>query len=481
MSKIPSKTQVPDFTIISLGCPKNLVDSENMVGRLCESGYRFYHQKESCDFVILNTCGFLKSARAEARVFLRALIEQKKRGAFRFLFVAGCMVNVEKEALTEEFPEIDAWIGVCDERKITEIVSKFFPLDHAGTESKNTPLFSTSPESKFHFTEPQVFDPDCSRRRLLTPEHVVYLKIAEGCSRYCTFCAIPKIRGKFTSRSKEAILEEARKLIDRGAREIVLIAQETTFWGSDLYGKPDLFGLLSALRDIPGEFRIRLLYTYPLHFEDDLISLFAEESRRGEDCRILPYIDIPLQHCNDGILKKMNRQVTRSEMENLLEKLRTRIPNLVLRTSLIAGFPGESEKMFEELLDFTRKWKFERGGSFAFSAERGTAAAKLDNPVPEKEIQRRFQELHRVQSEIMERWENTRVHKIYEVLIDQPVYSEDRRKIKDLHYGRTFAEAPEVDPTILVNGKTPGPGAIVKCEIVHIHEGNPVAVVLGIR
>ncbi len=453
---------MPDFTIISLGCPKNMVDSENLVGRLVGAGYEFHERSDACDFILVNTCGFLQAARDEAREILDELVALKNEGQIRRIFVTGCMVNFEKERTAEEYPDVDAWIGVYDEPRIVEIVGSFFPQP------------SETEPHRFYMTPRDKMVLDDANRHLLLPQHVAYLKIADGCDRHCTYCAIPAIRGRFVSKPKEIALEEARQLLDAGTKELVLIAQETTFWGADLYGKPELASLLQSLRDLPGDFWIRLMYSYPLHFGDDLIALFAEKNGK-----ILPYIDLPLQHASDFILKRMNRQVDKADTETLLEKLRTRIDDLVLRTSLIVGFPGETDAMFEEVLAFVHRWGFQRGGVFAFSAEPGTAATKFDDPVPAKKIQERFEHLLRTMGDITDHWDAGRIGKRYDVLIDQPIYTAKGNAMDGVFWGRSYAEAPEIDPQVVVNGQKLTLGEKVPCEIVQVQEGNLIAVAVS--
>jgi len=450
---------MPDFTIISLGCPKNMVDSENLVGRLVNAGYTFHERSEKCDFVLVNTCGFLQAARDEARAILEEMIALKNARQIRRIFVTGCMVNFEKERIAQEFPDIDAWIGVCDEKSIIEIACSFF------SENMASNRFFLGPQEKIEL--------DDSHRHLLLPQHVAYLKIADGCNRHCTYCAIPSIRGRFVSKPQEVILDEARRLLDAGTKELVLIAQETTFWGTDLYGKPKLASLLESLKNLAGNFWVRLMYTYPLHFGDDLIELFAEKNGK-----ILPYIDLPLQHVNDTILKRMNRQVDRAEMEILLEKLRSRIDNLVLRTSLIVGFPGETDAMFQELLAFVHRWGFQRGGTFAFSAEPGTAAVKFIDAVSQRKIRERFEHLLRTLGDITDHWDASRIGKQCDVLIDQPIFAAPGKELDSVYWGRSYAEAPEIDPQIVVNGKNLAVGDKVTCEIVQVQDGNLIAVAL---
>ena len=241
---------MPDFTIISLGCPKNMVDSENLVGRLIKAGYQFHERSERCDFILVNTCGFLQAARDEAREVLDELVALKNDQQIKRIFVTGCLVNFEKECTAEEYPDIDAWISVADERRIVEIVGSFFPQP---PEERASSRFFITPQEKLEL--------DDSHRHLLLPQHVAYLKIADGCDRHCTYCAIPAIRGRFVSKPKEIILDEAKQLLEAGTKELVLIAQETTFWGTDLYGKPMLASLLESLKELPGDFWIRLMYT----------------------------------------------------------------------------------------------------------------------------------------------------------------------------------------------------------------------------
>jgi ribosomal protein S12 methylthiotransferase len=322
------------------------------------------------------------------------------------------------EALVAEFPDVDEWFGI--------------------------------PPASEH----------SAPRQLLTEKHVAYLRIADGCSRRCAFCAIPNIRGHFRSVPEETVIQEARNLAESGVKELVVIAQETTFWGSDLYGKPRLTHLLEKLEKIDGIRWIRLMYAYPQYFEDDLIGLFAAGGK------LLPYIDIPLQHANDEMLKQMNRRVTKSETERLLEKLRTRIPQLVLRTSFIVGFPGETDTMFQELLRFADRWKFERAGVFRFSAERGTPAAQFTPKVPTKTMDRRFEQLYQTCEKYSTAWANQQKGKIITVQIDGNYVDEYGRKEAQLFIGRTVADAPDIDPVVYVTGLQLAPGSLIECEIL---------------
>ena len=395
------------------------MDSEQYVFALKQAGLEFRTEVEDSELVVLNTCGFLRSARNEAREYIRALIDLKKQGIIRRIAVRGCMPAIESTAsLAAEFPEVDDWHGI--------------PLP----EELSVP------------------------RHILTEKHVAYLRIADGCNRRCTFCTIPAIRGKFRSVPEETVIQEARLLADSGVKELVVIAQETTFWGSDLYGKTQLAALLRKLENIDGIRWIRLMYAYPQFFEDDLIDLFASAGK------LLPYIDIPLQHANDEMLRRMNRRVTKQETEELLKKLRTRIENLVLRTSFIVGFPGETDAMFQELLRFADRWQFERAGVFRFSAEQGASAAGFTPKVPAKTIDRRFDQLYKICEKHSTAWANRQKGKILEVQIDGNYVDESGHKEAQLFIGRTIADAPDIDPVVYVTGQQLAAGSLIECEIL---------------
>ena len=432
-----------NFSLVSLGCPKNMVDSERMVGKLVAEGFEFIPIVDVCDFVILNTCGFLLAARNEARNYLNELMQLKAVGRIKRVFVTGCWVNFEHEAARLEFPEVDAWIAVSDEINVVDVVRSFF-------------------------TTTLVDHPAKADRFLLTPQHVAYLRIADGCNRFCSYCAIPYIRGRFTSEPRETVLAEAARLIDGGTKELIVIAQETNFWGSDLADKPTLASLLKDILNLPGRHKIRVMYTYPVDFTDELLDVFGNE-------RIFSYIDLPLQHANDTILQRMNRRVTKSQSEELLQRIRTHLPDAVIRASFIAGFPGETDAMFGELLDFVRKWKFERGGSFAYSREPGTAAAKLDGQLPDKLIQERTDELLDVQQRIIGAWDTSRIGKRFDTILDQAYETPDRKLIPGVFLGRTFAESADIDPVVIVSGENLQVGDIIETEIVQTYEGNLIA------
>ena len=445
----------PSCSIISLGCPKNLADSELMIGRMVEAGFQFRENPTRVDVMILNTCGFLSDARNEARAILDSLLAEKSAGRIATVIVTGCAVQHEREKLVDEFPEVDYWLGVFDEFHIGEIAKRLLGNDSEAIDIADNQRVFLSAEQKTLF--------DASSRHRLTLPHVAYLKIADGCSRHCAYCLIPKIRGPFVSRPKEQIIDEAKRLADEGIREIVVIAQETNFWGQDLYGRPMLAELLAELQAIDGFDWLRLMYTYPAHFSDELIDRFVSGGK------LLPYIDLPLQHCNDEILRKMNRKANRSETETLLGKLRDRIPRLVLRTSLITGFPGETDAMFDELLDFVRTWQFERAGVFQYSREEGTVAAAMPDQIDAMVKAERYRRLYELTETQTLDWAARQVGQQLDILIDQPECDENGRRVPGVMIGRTFADAPTIDPVVIVTSQTPGqiaPGQIVPCEIV---------------
>lgn len=448
------------FSVVSLGCPKNLTDSELMVKRLMDAGFHFTDDILRSRLVLINTCGFLASARNEARAWIEDLLELKEQRKIERIFVTGCAVQWEKESLAQEYPDIDGWFGVFDEKSVAEVAKSLLTLD-PNVESGKT----------LHILGPQKTVFDGAEKFPLTLPHVAYLKVADGCSRHCAYCAIPKIRGPFTSRPEEFILQEAKTLAAGGVRELIVIAQETNFWGIDLFGKPRLAELLQKLQEIDGIDWIRVMYNYPMHFPEELIDLFA----RGE--KLLPYIDLPLQHANDFILKQMNRPVNQKSMETLLAMLREKIPNLVLRTSLIVGFPGETDAMFEELCEFTEKWRFERTGIFSYSREQGTVAAELPDQVEEPIKQQRQKVLYDLSERISRDWSKKQLGKQVKVLLDQNLLDEEGRSVPGVFYGRSFADAPTVDPVVVVTAtQDVSLGEMVVCEIVETDGMDLVAV-----
>lgn len=457
-------------SIVSLGCPKNLVDSESILGRLIAQGWEFDPSVEGADLVVLNTCGFIESARREATETLESLLKLKRRKKIGAIAVCGCLIRALGNELPRRYPEVDAWYGPFDESRLSET----FPLG---------PLVPPKPERAEPARKPVPFR-DTVRRRytfrdenrlLLTLPHTAYLKIAEGCDRFCSYCAIPAIRGRFTSKPLEAVLSEAEILARSGVKELVLIAQETTFWGNDLYGEPRLAKLLAELKGMNAFPWIRLLYTYPLFFGDELLELFGGGD--GDASAVLPYVDLPLQHCNDAILKRMNRRVGKSETEDLLARLRETIPGLTLRTTFITGFPGETDAAFEELLEFAEKWRFERAGVFAYSAEAGTRAAELEGQIPDEVKEERRARLYEVLTRVSAEQARAKVGKSYKVLVDTPVV-DDGGEVEDFYVGRTAADAPDIDPVVYLTGSGLTPGEFCRAEIVDTQQQDLIAAVL---
>lgn len=448
-----------NFSIVSLGCPKNLIDSETMLGRLEKEGYTFERDSQRYELVLLNTCGFLDIAREEAQDSIRHLLSLKKKKKIKRIVVTGCMVQHGSRSLMKKFPGIDAWVGVFEEDRIAEIVR------------------GLNDKPQFVRGERSIINLDDSLRHPLTEPHVAYLKIADGCNRHCSYCSIPSIRGKFVSKPQTAIIEEAKRLADSGVRELILIAQETNFWGGDLEGKPVLADLLDSLQKLGGQnggFKwIRVMYTYPMNFTDELISKFGSTEN---GCTVLPYIDLPLQHANDMILKSMNRRVLRAETEELLGKLRERVESLVLRSSFIVGFPGETDEMFAELLEFVQKWKFERAGVFAYSPESGTAAFEMDGRVSNITSEWRHKKLYAALEENARSFAESRKGKILDLIIDHPERDENDRTIPDLYLGRSYAESPDNDPVVYVTSEKPITDRIISCEIVDLSGIDLVAV-----
>lgn len=431
------------YCFVSLGCPKNLVDSERMLGLLQLDGYTLVHEPEGADFVIVNTCGFIERARNESFSAIDEMLELKAQGKTRGVIVSGCLAERQKEQLLEERPGIDYLVGVFGREEVTKVADRLVGhLDEQRTVFQPAPIRAL---------------PDTNRLRI-TPRHLAYLKISEGCDRLCTFCAIPKMRGKHATKPMELVVEEARQLAADGVKELVIVAQDTTYYGIDLYGEPRLAELLRQLEPIEGIEWIRLMYFYPMYVTDELIATLAASRK------IVPYLDMPLQHANDTMLRRMARRVTRSETETLLKKLRTSIPNLVMRTTFITGFPGETEEQFEELVEFVEAQRFERCGVFTYSLEPDTPAANLPGHVPEEVMEERRERLMAIQQQIAFDWNAAQVGKRLDVILDQPVPQES-----NVWVGRSYADAPDVDGLVFVTGQKKqklAAGMIVPVEIV---------------
>lgn len=413
--------------IVTLGCSKNLVDSEKLLAQLPPARFRIRTEEQGpADIMIINTCGFIHDAKEESIDTILEILEQKKRGVVSEVLVTGCLSERYMADLKQEIPEVDAWFGV------------------------------RQPEDLFSYLN-EKYTSNSPSRYLTTPSHYAYLKIAEGCDRTCSFCAIPMIRGAYTSLPVELLVEEAHLLAAKGVKELILVAQDLSYYGYDLYGKPMLAKLLQHLNEVDGVEWIRLHYAYPHNFPEDVIHLMAEDNKL---CR---YLDLPLQHINDKVLRAMRRGHNKAGTLALLKKLRDTIPGLALRTTLMTGFPGETEAAFAELLAFVESMRFDRLGVFAYSPEEGTRAFALGNTVPEKVKQARTEAIMLLQSEISLDINRSRIGKTLRVLIDR---EEDRYFV-----GRTEYDSPEVDPEVLVE-KAPGivPGTFAKVMITGAEE-----------
>lgn len=424
------------YAFVSLGCPKNLVDSEKMLGNLALEGYTLVPEPEGADFVIINTCGFIEASREESRAVIREMIRLKRRGKTHGVIVAGCLPQRLGPTLLEEFPEIDHVVGVFARDEIQKAVDRLI-VGHR----EQRELFRPAPL--------QALD-DRARLRI-TPRHYAYLKISEGCDRTCTFCAIPRMRGKHLTKPFEMVLDEARELARDGVRELILVAQDTTYYGLDLYGRVRLAELLRALETIDGIDWIRLMYLYPINFTAELISTIAQSAK------IIPYLDLPLQHINDQILRRMQRRVNGAQTRELLSKLRASIPGLVIRTTFITGFPGETEAQFEDLVRFVEEFRFERLGVFAYSREPGTPADRLEGHLPVEIREARRARLMEVQQPIAFSFGNSWVGKEINVLIDGPHPTRQETWI-----GRAYFDAPDIDGVIYVKGLDINPGDMVR-------------------
>jgi ribosomal protein S12 methylthiotransferase len=428
------------FAFVSLGCPKNLVDSERMLGLLGADGYVIQPTPEGADFVIINTCGFIEPARQESLGVIREMVELKKQGQVKGIIVAGCLAERKKEALLEEVPEIDHLVGIFGREEITKVAERFV---------------NRLSEQRTVFRPASVKLLDDGARLRITPRHYAYLKISEGCDRLCTFCAIPGMRGKHVTKPIETVIAEAQELARDGVRELNIVAQDTTYYGMDLYGKPRLAELLKELEQVDGLRWIRLLYCYPQWFTDELFEVL------GTSNKVIPYLDMPLQHINDRMLRLMARRVTRAETEQLVARLRREIPGLVMRTTFIVGFPGETESEFQELCEFVQQAAFERVGVFEYSFEPGTPATRLDEHIPDETKSERRGRLMEAQQGVAFDWNRRQVGREIDVLIDAPAPDD-----QGLWIGRGYCDAPEIDSVTYVRGRKLRPGSFARVRIV---------------
>lgn len=429
--------------LISLGCAKNLINSEQMLCLLSEAGYGITSDPAEADALIINTCAFIDSAKSEAIDNILECAELKKTGKLKTLLVAGCLPQRYKEELLRELPEVD---GILGTGAFDEVVAA---LERADAGEKPLLLGDlNAPVSE-------------AGRIVSTGPGWAYLKIAEGCDNRCAFCVIPSIRGRYRSRPMEHILEEAKGLAASGVKELLVVAQDITRYGLDLYGRPLLAELVRELCRIDGIHWIRLHYLYPDLIDDELIRTVAEEEK------VVKYLDIPIQHINDGILKRMNRRGSGAELEALLTRLRERIPGLVIRTSLITGLPGEGVEEFAQLCDFLRRAKLERAGVFPYSPEEGTPACSMERPDTET-AERRCDLITELQSRIMDEFNESRLGTVQEVL------AEGFDVVAECWYGRSYADSPDVDGKVFFTGKNVQPGSFVRVRINEVLDGDLV-------
>lgn len=404
-----------------MGCSKNLVDSEQLMRKFADKGYHCVHDAKRIEgeIVVVNTCGFIESAKEESINTILELVDAKSKGKIKQLYVMGCLSQRYQHELEESIPEVDKYYGKFNFRQLLDDLGPAQPQDDR--------------EKKFTARRTDAN----SRRLLTTPSHYAYVKIAEGCDRHCAYCAIPLITGKHVSRPMEDILKEVEELVAEGVKEIQVIEQELTYYGIDLYGKPKIAELIDRMADIKGVKWIRLHYAYPNQFPMELLDVIRE---RDNVCK---YLDIALQHISDHMLTRMHRHVTKEETLALLKTIRERVPGITLRTTLMVGFPGETEEDFNELLDFVKDQRFERMGAFAYSEEEGTySAMHYKDDVPEEVKQQRLDKLMAVQEEISNDIEAAKVGKTLKVIID--------RKEGEYYVGRTEYCSPDVDPEVLI-------------------------------
>ena len=426
---------------VSLGCDKNLVDSEKMLGLLNEAGYRVAQEESEADAIVVNTCCFIHDAKEESVETILEMAEWKKKGRLKALIVTGCMAQRYQDEIQQEIPEVDAVIGTTGYTEIVPILDEILAEAEA---SQKEAAVEEPKEKSFVNCCPSIDLLPASladKRVVTTGGYTAYLKIAEGCNKRCTYCIIPYIRGHYRSFPMEDLLEEARKLAEGGVKELILIAQETTVYGMDCYGRKALPELLTRLCEIEGIEWIRILYCYPEEITDELIAVMKKEKK------ICHYLDIPIQHSEDTILKRMGRRTNRAELVSLVEKLRKEIPDIVLRTTLITGFPGETEEEFKNMVDFVDSMEFDRLGVFPYSAEEGTKAAEMDGQITEEVKESRRDEIMALQQEISADKAASRIDDEMSVLIEGYLYEDD------IYIGRTYMDAPKVDGNVFVRAE----------------------------
>ena len=410
-----------NILFVSLGCDKNLVDSEVMLGLLAQKGHQMVDSEDAADVIVVNTCCFINDAKEESIQTILEMAEYKKDGSIKALIVTGCLAQRYKQEIMDEIKEVDAVLGTTSYDKIVEVIEE-----------------ALQGHKKLELTDIDALPTVESKRLVTTGGHFAYLKIAEGCDKHCTYCIIPKIRGNFRSVPMERLIKEAKDLVDQGVKEIILVAQETTLYGIDLYGKKSLHVLLKELCKISGLRWIRILYCYPEEITDELIQVIKEEDK------ICNYLDIPIQHASDGVLKRMGRRTSKQQLIDTVKKLREEIPDIALRTTLITGFPGETEEQHEELMEFVDEMEFDRLGVFTYSPEEDTPAATMPDQIEESVKEDRQAELMELQQEIAFDLAERMIGKEVIVMFEGKVADEN------VYVGRTYMDAPNVDGLIFV-------------------------------
>ena len=435
--------------LISLGCPKNLVDSEVMLGIIEKYHIEITNDPEAAEIIIVNTCGFIESAKQESIDTILSMSAYKTEGCCRYLIVTGCLAQRYAQELFQDMPEVDAIVGPNVYKDIAQVIERVMQGQRVLHLSETD--FEKINLEGLQGNERNLPDP----RKLTTPSYMAYLKIAEGCDNFCSFCAIPLIRGRYTSKPYEQVMAEARELVERGVKELIVIAQDTTRYGQDLYGKLRLAELLHDLNGLPGLKWIRVLYSYPNTFTDELIEAYATLPK------VCHYVDLPLQHASDRLLHAMRRRDKLSETKKLLKKLRERIPDIVIRTTFIVGFPGETEEDFAILKEFVTEQKFENAGVFQYSQEENTVAATLPEQIPEETKQERYDELMAIQAGVSEDVHRSMEDRELEVVVEGYEAEEE-----NLVAARSYREAPDIDGSIFVEN-APGlnPGDFIRVRI----------------
>ena len=453
---------------VALGCAKNQIDAEKMLGSLTSAGYVLVGPEDHADATIINTCGFIEDARNEAVAHIQWALEQKQEGKVRFVIVAGCLAQLWGEECFEKISgDIDAVVRLDRRDKLVNILDELI----AGSVGSG----------QVHGVEKWSGVSNDHARMRLTDRSWAYLRISEGCNRWCSYCTIPAIRGEFRSKGKDEIIAEAKELIADGAIEINLIGQETSLWGSDIEGSGGLASLLRELNELDGLLWLRIMYTHPASLSDEIIDAIAECSR------VVPYIDLPLQHINDRILSLMNRRVDRKHVEQLIQKLRDRIPDVIVRTTMIVGFPSETDSEFEEMVEFVKTTRFDMLGAFAYSAEPGTKAAELEGHIDEEVKEKRLDELMLAQQEIAFEKAREQVGKEFDCLLVNYIYEDDLEELgldKEFQWfeGRSALQGPEVDSATWVgidDADEIVPGMIVEVKVIDSIDYDLVAVPTG--